>query len=252
MRLKTLTFVAVGFAMLAIAPAQARTVYRCIKNGQVSLANLPEPGSKCTAKHYNDGPTAPAEGLMSGRTGSIYRLEHNGQVILSTRALPGARKVLSFTIRNAPESSSAHAGLATPVQVGKPRLDAYSSHFRAAAKTHKIDESWLRAVAHVESAFQANAVSPKGAQGVMQLMPFTATRYNVSNPFDPGQSINAGARHLAYLLRRYKGDFTLAAAAYNAGEGAVDRYGGVPPYRETRAYVAKVQALKDKYRQALR
>ena len=252
MGLKTLTAITVLVAGLAAEPAQARTVYRCVKDGQVSLANLPEPGAKCTAKHYDDGPHAAAAGLMSGRTGSIYRLEHNGKVILSTRAMPGARKVLSYTIRDAPESSPAHTGLASAVQVGRPRLDAHSSHFRAAAKTHKVDESWLRAVAHVESAFQANAVSPKGAQGVMQLMPFTATRYNVSNPFDPGQSINAGARHLAYLLRRYKGDFTLAAAAYNAGEGAVDRYGGVPPYRETRAYVAKVQALKDKYRQALR
>lgn len=252
MRVKAIATISLAVLWLATVPAQARTIYRCVKDGEVSLANRPEPGSKCTARHYADGPNAPGASLVTGRTGSIYKLEHNGEVILTTRALPGARKVMSYTIRSAPENSPAHEGLAAPAQVGRPRLDAYSSHFRAAAQAHKVDESWLRAVAHVESAFQANAISPKGAQGVMQLMPTTAAQYKVGNPFDPAQSIHAGARHLAYLLRRYKGDFTLAAAAYNAGEGAVDRYGGVPPYRETRNYVARVQALKEKYQQALR
>ena len=242
---------AVNSTLLAApSSADARTVYRCVKDGQVSLANRPEPGSRCTAKTFPDGPTTPAEQMMAGRSGSIYRLERNGEVILSTRQLPGATKVMSFTVRSAPESSPARPGL-PPAQVGRPRLDAYPHLFASAARTHRVDEAWLRAVAHVESAFVARALSPKGAQGIMQLMPATATQYRVKDPFDPQQSINAGAQHLAYLLRRYNGDFTLAAAAYNAGEGAVARHGGVPPYRETLAYVSKVQALKERYQAAL-
>jgi soluble lytic murein transglycosylase-like protein len=94
-------------------------------------------------------------------------------------------------------------------------------------------------------------MSPKGARGVMQLMPETARSYGVTDAYSPTQSIDAGARHLRTLLRRYEGDLTLATAAYNAGEGAVTRYGGVPPYRETRAYIAKVQAMHASYRRAL-
>src|SRR3546814_2442411 len=84
------------------------------------------------------------------------------------------------------------------------------------------------------SGFDAKAVSSKGAQGVMQLMPGVATEYGVEDPFEPAQSISAGARYMMALLRRYHGDRTLAAAAYNAGIGTVARYGGVPPYDETR------------------
>jgi soluble lytic murein transglycosylase-like protein len=94
-------------------------------------------------------------------------------------------------------------------------------------------------------------LSPKGAQGVMQLMPAVAREYGVHDPFASDQSIRAGARHLRTLMRRYRNDFTLVAAAYNAGIGAVSRFGGVPPYAETQAYVAKVAALHERYRAAL-
>jgi soluble lytic murein transglycosylase-like protein len=86
----------------------------------------------------------------------------------------------------------------------------------------------------------------------MQLMPATARSYGVTDAYSPAQSIEAGAKHLRSLLRRYHGDLTLAAAAYNAGVGAVARFGGVPPYRETRAYIAKIQALHAGYRRALK
>ncbi|HWS78895.1 MAG TPA: lytic transglycosylase domain-containing protein, partial [Thermomonas sp.] len=95
------------------------------------------------------------------------------------------------------------------------------------------------------------AVSPKGAQGVMQLMPEVQREYGVVDPFVTKQSIEGGAKFLRALLRRYKGDFTLAAAAYNAGIGAVAKFGGVPPYAETLAYVGKVRALHARYRSAL-
>jgi soluble lytic murein transglycosylase-like protein len=93
----------------------------------------------------------------------------------------------------------------------------------------------------VESNYDPNAVSPKGAQGLMQLIPATARRFGVSDAFNPSDNIQGGARYLKHLLELYKGDESLALAAYNAGEGAVSRYGGVPPYPETQDYVAKVR-----------
>ena len=245
---RTSLLVACGLlATLVALPVHARTVYRCTKDGTVSLSTAPEPGSRCVAKHFEDGPKAP--NLMSGRTGNIYRLESkDGSVLLTTRAMPGARKIMTYTIRDAPVESPAHVGIGS---VGRPRLEAFDAQFQSAAKTHRIDEAWLRAIAHVESGFQPRALSPKGAQGIMQLMPFTAQRYAVVDPYNPTQSIGAGAKHLAYLLKRYRGNATLAAAAYNAGEGAVDKYNGIPPYRETQAYVTKVQQLKTSYTSAL-
>ena len=121
----------------------------------------------------------------------------------------------------------------------------------AAAKATGVDDAWLRAIAHAESNFDALAVSSKGAQGVMQLMPETAQEFGVRDPFSPQQSIDGGARYMRALLRRYNGDRPLAAAAYNAGIGAVTRYKGVPPYAETLAYVDKVMALYARYREAM-
>jgi soluble lytic murein transglycosylase-like protein len=110
----------------------------------------------------------------------------------------------------------------------------------AAARRHGLDPDLVMAVVSVESAFRPGAVSPKGAQGLMQLMPRTAASLGVADAFDPAQNLDGGARHLGQLLTLYDGDLVKALAAYNAGEGAVHRHGGVPPYRETRAYVKKV------------
>lgn len=110
----------------------------------------------------------------------------------------------------------------------------------AAARRHGLDPDLVMAVVSVESGFRPRAVSPKGAQGLMQLMPKTASSLGVADAFDPAQNLDGGARHLGQLLTLYGGDLTRALAAYNAGEGAVDRHRGVPPYRETRAYVKKV------------
>jgi len=110
----------------------------------------------------------------------------------------------------------------------------------AAARRHGLDPALVVAVVQVESGFQPAAVSPKGARGLMQLMPATAAELGVKDAFDPGENLDGGARHLADLVRRYRGDLKKALAAYNAGAGAVARHGGVPPYGETRAYVASV------------
>lgn len=234
---------------LMAAPVQARTVYRCVRDGSVSLANAPEPGSRCVARHIDDDAVKLPNlwGALGVINGTLYEREQDGVTVYSTRNLPGSTPVLSFTVAT-PPGEPAHAGLG---DAGKPQLDRYAPQFRAAAKKHGIDDAWLRAIAHAESGFDAKALSPKGAQGVMQLMPQTAQAYGVSDAYSPAQSIDAGARHLRALVRRYRGDLTLAAAAYNAGVGAVARFGGVPPYRETQAYIAKVQALHASYRLAL-
>ena len=117
---------------------------------------------------------------------------------------------------------------------------AYQSEIQSAAEFNAVEESLIRAIIHAESAYQPDAQSPKGAQGLMQLMPETQAELNVSNPFDPQDNISGGARYLSQLLIEFDGDYELAAAAYNAGPVAVDRYKGVPPYKETQAYVKRV------------
>jgi hypothetical protein len=109
-----------------------------------------------------------------------------------------------------------------------------------AARKHGVDPDLVLAVISVESAFKKRAVSPKGAQGLMQLMPATARELGVTDAFDPAQNLDAGTRYLNELIRQFKGDLKLAIAAYNAGPNAVKRHRGVPPYRETRQHVQKV------------
>lgn len=118
--------------------------------------------------------------------------------------------------------------------------NAFDQLIRQAAQQHGISEGLIKAVMHTESGFNINARSPVGAQGLMQLMPATARRFKVSNAYDPQQNILGGAKYLSWLLKRFNGNTQLAVAAYNAGEGNVDKYGGVPPFRETQDYVRRV------------
>jgi Transglycosylase SLT domain len=119
----------------------------------------------------------------------------------------------------------------------------FDHHTAAAARHHFVSADLVRAVIAVESEFDALAVSSKGAQGLMQLMPHTARRFGVGDSFDARQNIFGGTQYLRFLLDLFSGNVELALAAYNAGENAVQRYHGVPPYRETRQYVAKVQGI---------
>lgn len=237
--------------LLTMAPADAwsRTVWRCLRDGTVSLATAPEPGSRCTARELDDDAALLPNlwGTMGVVHGTLYQREQDGKTVYSTRKLPGSTPLLAFTVTT-PMHSPAHAGLG---RIGKPRLDVYRSAFRTAARKTGLDEAWLRAIAHAESAYDANAVSAKGAKGVMQLMPDVIGDYGVDDPFSASESILAGARHLKVLDARYGGDRILVAAAYNAGAGAVAQYDGVPPYVETREYVAKVGALYARYRNAM-
>jgi hypothetical protein len=127
----------------------------------------------------------------------------------------------------------------------------YSDIVNSWSKEFGVDPSFVRAVIHVESAFNPRAVSPMGAQGLMQLMPRMAKHLGVKNPFSPEENIRGGVKHLAYLLDRYRGDKRLALAAYNAGEDDVERYKGVPPFNETQQYVRKILELERRYRSEL-
>ena len=150
--------------------------------------------------------------------------------------------VAHFT--NAP-TTPAYKPLPPGILPATSRLPASSvaELIEAFAAEHGVDSALINAVIQVESNFNHRAVSRKGAQGLMQLMPATIGRLSVGDAFDPHENIGAGVRYLRQLLDQFQGDLTLALAAYNAGENAVLRYRGVPPYTETRDYVKKVQSL---------
>ncbi len=123
----------------------------------------------------------------------------------------------------------------------------YKQTINDAAANHGIDPAFVRAVIHAESHFNPKAISKQGAQGLMQLMPATAKSLGVKNAFAAAENIQGGVKHLARLLKKYRGDMKLASAAYNAGEGAVKKYGGIPPFKETEVYVERVNILQQRY-----
>ncbi len=182
--------------------------------------------------------------LASGRTMSVrsHRVEGD-TLVLALRGggeISCSRALVDRIVPDEvpyPEPGAAEASAPAPeAQGGVP----FREVIEEAAGVWGVDADLVRAVIEVESAFEPRAVSAKGAMGLMQLMPATARQYGVADLFDPRANIDAGTRHLRTLLDRY--DLSLALAAYNAGAGAVDRYGGVPPYRETKDYVRRVMS----------
>ncbi|HEX3549167.1 MAG TPA: lytic transglycosylase domain-containing protein [Candidatus Elarobacter sp.] len=154
----------------------------------------------------------------------------------------GFAGALAGALGTAPAPSTAPS--AGPAPVPPAQLDALVEQNAA---TWQVDPALVKAVIANESGFDANATSGVGAQGLMQLMPETAASLGVRDPYDPAQNVAGGTRYLRGLLDRFGGDKRLAIAAYNAGPGAVAKYGDVPPYRETRNYVQNVLASFDKY-----
>jgi soluble lytic murein transglycosylase-like protein len=160
-----------------------------------------------------------------------------GTMVLSNKPREGAASVVSYAV---PKTEAVRATRSAPAERGRLYDEVIVEHSRM----HNIRPDLVRAVVQVESAFNPYAVSPKGAQGLMQLMPATSQALGVLNPFNPIENIRAGVRYLRQLLDRYNNDEALALAAYNAGPVAVAKYGEkVPPYRETRDYVTKVNQI---------
>lgn len=120
--------------------------------------------------------------------------------------------------------------------------NAYDSYIVASAVRHGVDPALVKAMMHTESAFNPNARSPVGAQGLMQLMPATARRFKVNNAWNPSENIEGSAKYIAWLMKRFNNNIEFAVAGYNAGEGNVDKYKGIPPFKETRNYVKRVMS----------
>ena len=158
--------------------------------------------------------------------------------------------VLTFT--NVPNHNGykriLREGAVPRVSGGSATSAGFDELIRSASDRYNIDPDLIRAIIKTESDFNINARSNKGAMGLMQLMPDTARLHNISDAYDPNENVEGGVRHLRMLLERYQGNLELSLAAYNAGAGAVEKHGGIPPYNETREYVRKVLRFYDAFR----
>jgi hypothetical protein len=181
--------------------------------------------------------------------GAVYRYVKDGVTHYTNRRPAGQRVELVFSYIET--CYACNVSSAVDFNSVGLNITAYADEIRRASAAQGVDEALVRAVIHAESAFNFNALSNKGAQGLMQLMPDTAARFGVVDPFSAEQNIAGGTAYLAWLLKRFNGDVSLAVAGYNAGEGAVDRFGGVPPYAETQVFVERVGVLMLRYREQL-
>lgn len=267
-----------GLAMAA--PAAAGTVYRCQgADGALSYSSDRVAGASCrVASNFSSPATrspvaspagskvvaaaaSPASNRVARESGAsssssprrvsghVYSYVKDGVRHYSSRPPKGQATALRTISYSYIETCYA-CGSKPGVDFSRVKLNtrAYDREIASAAKQYGVDEAVVRAIIHAESAFNPRAVSRVGAQGLMQLMPATAERFGVADAFDAAQNIRGGVKYLAWLLKRFDGNVTLAAAGYNAGEGAVDKYDGVPPYKETQRYVQRVGVLADRYR----
>lgn len=275
----------IGMAvLLAAAPAVAGTLYKCVgadgvpayvskrtggarcevvsrfrpqaepRRAPAPAAPAPVTATTAQAPASAAGSTTPAERPASapatGRTvaGQVYSYMQDGVRHYSSRRPSGVQGGVRTIAYSYIERCFACGSSGVNFGSVRLRTDAYREEIAAASREFGVEEAVVRAVIHAESAFNPTAVSRAGAQGLMQLMPATARRFGVTDSFEPAQNIRGGVEYLSWLLRRFNGNLTLAAAGYNAGEGAVDRHGGVPPYRETQNYVVRVAQLAERYR----
>jgi Transglycosylase SLT domain len=188
--------------------------------------------------------------LSSGRTLSVQAHRVEGDSIVLTLRNGGEvtcdksliERIVSDEVPYPPPGDQQAAPVEVPEEAGDVlRSTPYGEIIASLSEAHGVDPMLVRALIQVESNYKPRARSPRGAMGLMQLMPSTAREYKVRNPFDPRSNIEAGIKHLKSLIDRFGVD--LALAAYNAGEGAVRKFNGIPPYRETRNYVSKILAL---------
>jgi soluble lytic murein transglycosylase-like protein len=223
----------VGLSLLAVPQGQADSLRRIVHpDGRIEYTNVGRP--------------AKGDKLLGASRGQkIYKYRAPGGVLSFTDQKPKnqAYEIVKIQCYACNPVSSVN-WRNTPLN-----LTAYAQLVRKAAAEHQVDPALVRALIHAESAFNPAALSHMGAQGFMQLMPATAASLGVENAFDAGQNIEGGVRHLAELLQAFEGNARLAVAAYNAGAGAVRKYGGVPPYAETQVYVERVAILRQRYQE---
>lgn len=190
---------------------------------------------------------AAAMAWPSGSPAQVYRyVDENGVIVLTDKRPDPKRHPDAVNVGCYGTCIKGVDWHLTPL-----RTDEYRHEIAEVCAEFGVDEALVRAIIHAESWFNPLAVSYMGAQGLMQLMPATQLRFGVEDPFDPVQNLRGGVAYLAELLERYRGDWKLAVAAYNAGESAVAEYSGVPPYDETREYLRRVSILRDRYRARL-
>ncbi len=240
-------------------PAPATTVASIERNPVAVAASAATPAVAAPAPAPAPAPASVATAATASRggrmvSGQVYSFMKDGvRHYTSARPTQVANLGPVRTIRYSFMERCYACGVNPRVDFGTVRLNttAFQSEITSAAREFGVEEAVVRAIIHAESAYNPTALSRAGAQGLMQLMPPTAARFGVSDSYDAGQNIRGGVQYLAWLLKRFNGNLTLAAAGYNAGEGAVDRHGGVPPYSETQYYVRRVGQLADRYRSAL-
>ena len=199
------------------------------------------------------GPDAPDSPDNRVLRGAVYRVVHKDGSVEYTNIPPGGAQARNVTRLFSYIATCMACDLHSPIHWGTVRLDLadYADVIHDASMESGVDEALIRAIIHAESAFNPRAMSLKGAQGLMQLMPGTAGDMGVLDAFDPAQNIRGGARYLGLLMKNFNGDVRLVAAAYNAGPAAVQHYNGVPPYAETQIYVQRVGELLQRYNKAL-
>ena len=175
-----------------------------------------------------------------------WRDEH-GRLVLSKHPAPAGVSAQTFAVDGTEAYRTTGEGPGAPFAMGRAELqNRLRTVIETSAAEQSLSPDLVRAVIRVESGWNPRARSDKGAQGLMQLMPGTAAQYGVTNPFDPEQNIRGGVAYLKTLMDRFDGNTELALAAYNAGPGAVEKYGRkIPPYRETQAYVRKIVSVTE-------
>jgi soluble lytic murein transglycosylase-like protein len=182
---------------------------------------------------------ASATGAQAAATGGAAAPTAFADALTSASGAPAA----------VPAAATSFAGTVSATGASSlPAGTPYGAEITAAARRHGLDPALLAGLVKQESGFNANALSPAGARGLTQLMPATAAGLGVADATDPAQALEGGAKYLKAQLDRFGGDVAKALAAYNAGPGAVQRFGGVPPYAETQAYVRRVQSYAAAYR----
>lgn len=188
--------------------------------------------------------------MTVGATDASARVAQIQQMLQALDAGPAAGQGFSAALAGAQATPAAAAPAPVTASAGAVQGVPYANEITAAAQRHNVDPALLAALVKQESGFNPNATSPAGAKGLAQLMPATARGLGVTDPTDPAQALEGGAKYLRQQLDRFGGDEKLALAAYNAGPGAVQRFGGVPPYAETQHYVKTVLASRDELRTA--